>query len=157
STLQVSIGVLALADADAVAVGIGTAALAHCAPDAADQVGPVGRPLSHARSSRFRAYGLHPLGVAAIEDSKAVNFYREVGERGAHAAGSLNEATSGVAVTCPAGSSTSSRYSSTASARLASASSMVWPWLATSTSRHCAMYQSSSRCRAAVMVCGEAG
>jgi hypothetical protein len=41
-----------------------------------------------------------------------------------------------VAVRCPAGSSTSSKYSSTASARLASASSIVWPWLATSTSKH---------------------
>lgn len=35
--------------------------------------------------------------------------YRQVRERWAHAAGSLNVVTSGVAVRCPAGSSTSSR------------------------------------------------
>src|SRR5512146_15321 len=42
--------------------------------------------------------------------------YRNIGKRRAHAAGSRKEVTSGVAVTCPAGSSTSSRYTSTASA-----------------------------------------
>src|ERR1022692_2924323 len=78
---------------------------------------------------------------------------RQVRQSRAHAApGSRNEVTRGVLVTCRAGSSTSSRYSPTASARLASASSIVWPWLATSTSRHCATYQSSSRCTAAVRV-----
>src|SRR5262249_33683420 len=43
------------------------------------------------------------------------------------APGSRKVVTDGVAVMCPAGSSTSSRYSSTASARFASASSIVCP------------------------------
>jgi hypothetical protein len=72
---------------------------------------------------------------------------------GAHPApGSRQVVTNGVAVMCRAGSSTSSRYSSTASARFANASSIVCPWPTTSTSRHCAMYQPSSRCSAAVRV-----
>ena len=75
----------------------------------------------------------------------------KVGQRRAHAAlGTWNEVSRGVGVTCCWGSSTSSRYSSTASARLLSASGIEQPWLATSTSRHCATYQSSSWCTAAV-------
>src|SRR5450759_2747075 len=53
---------------------------------------------------------------------------RQVRQGWAHAApGSWNEVTRGVLVTNRAGSSTSSRYSSTASARLARASSIVGP------------------------------
>src|SRR5436305_14888688 len=51
-----------------------------------------------------------------------------------------------------AGCDTSSRYSSTASRRLASAASSDSPWLATSSSRQRATYQPSSWCTAAVNV-----
>lgn len=48
------------------------------------------------------------------------------------------------------GASLSSKYSSRASRRLANASSTLFPWLATSTSRHLATYQSPSWVTAAV-------
>src|ERR1700733_11497440 len=90
------------------------------------------------RASPRRAEGLPPRGFqVAIDRVAALGpdireadrlqrpddlAYREVSKRRAHAAGSRKEVTRGVAVTCPAGSSTSSRYSSTASARPARAS-----------------------------------
>src|SRR5215831_825806 len=86
-------------------------------------------------------YGVAALGSHARERDRLQRAgylpHWQVGKGRAHAApDSRNEVTNGVSVMYLAGSSTSSKYNSTASARFASASSIVCPWLATSTSRH---------------------